>query len=599
MAEIKISQLQVATALTGDEAVEVVQGGQNRRTTTQAIADLVPPASASTAGTMSPADKAKLDGIEAGATANASDAYLLARANHTGTQAIGTVAGLQDALDSKADAVHNHQASSVTDFNTAVYAKVKQILQQGSNVILTSNDGTEQISVASTGGGPGGGGANWGEIGGTLSSQTDLMSALNAKAEASHGHPQATTSTPGFMSADDKLKLDGIAVGATANSPDATLLNRANHTGTQAISTVAGLQDALDSKAPANITVESVAAASYTLVPADNGKIKVFTSSSPVAITVPAGLGAGFSCTLVQGGTGTLTLGAGAGATVDSLGGSLSTDGQKSAVSLLPTGTDAYLAVGALGSFVEAVYTALKSIIVDGSNVTTTENDTAKTITISAAGGGGGIADGDKGDITVSGSGATWTIDADAVNNAKLANMGSGTLKGRISAGTGDPEDLTPAQVRTLLNVADGATANASDTYLLNRANHSGTQAISTVAGLQDALDSKAPAALSVNTQTGANYTLQLTDRNSVVNRNSGSSNTTTVPPNSAVAFPVGSTVVIHQLGTGASSIVAGAGVTIRKRANRNLTLSGQYALATLVKIGTDEWVCSGDLEAV
>lgn len=52
----------------------------------------------------------------------------------------------------------------------------------------------------------------------------------------------------GFMTGTDKTKLDGIASGATANSSDATLLNRANHTGAQAISTVSGLQSALDAK---------------------------------------------------------------------------------------------------------------------------------------------------------------------------------------------------------------------------------------------------------------------------------------------------------------------------------------------------------------
>jgi len=46
----------------------------------------------------------------------------------------------------------------------------------------------------------------------------------------------------------EKSKLAGIASGATANDTDANLLNRANHTGSQAISTITGLQDELDAK---------------------------------------------------------------------------------------------------------------------------------------------------------------------------------------------------------------------------------------------------------------------------------------------------------------------------------------------------------------
>lgn len=96
----------------------------------------------------------------------------------------------------------------------------------------------------------------------------------------------------------------------------------------------------------------------------------------------------------------------------------------------------------------------------------------------------GGVADGDKGDITVSASGATWTIDANAVTNAKLAQVATSTLKGRVTAATGNLEDLTTTQVRTLLNVADGATANSADATLLARANHTGTQSVSTITGL-------------------------------------------------------------------------------------------------------------------
>lgn len=45
-----------------------------------------------------------------------------------------------------------------------------------------------------------------------------------------------------------KTKLDGIATGATANATDAQLRDRSTHTGSQAISTVSGLQTALDGK---------------------------------------------------------------------------------------------------------------------------------------------------------------------------------------------------------------------------------------------------------------------------------------------------------------------------------------------------------------
>lgn len=67
------------------------------------------------------------------------------------------------------------------------------------------------------------------------------------------------------------------------------------------------------------------------------------------------------------------------------------------------------------------------------------------------------VADGDKGDITLSSSGAVWTIDNDVVTNAKSANMAEATLKGRAAgAGTGDPTDLTATQAKTLLAIASG-----------------------------------------------------------------------------------------------------------------------------------------------
>lgn len=54
------------------------------------------------------------------------------------------------------------------------------------------------------------------------------------------------------------------------------------------------------------------------------------------------------------------------------------------------------------------------------------------------------------------------TLSNDTVTNAMLDNMAEDTIKGRISTGTGDPEDLTAAQVRTIINVEDGSTANTN-----------------------------------------------------------------------------------------------------------------------------------------
>lgn len=68
-----------------------------------------------------------------------------------------------------------------------------------------------------------------------------------------------------------------------------------------------------------------------------------------------------------------------------------------------------------------------------------------------------GLSDGDKGDITVSGSGATWTIDNGAVTYAKMQDVSAtDRLLGRSTAGSGDVEEITcTAAGRALLDDAD------------------------------------------------------------------------------------------------------------------------------------------------
>jgi len=94
----------------------------------------------------------------------------------------------------------------------------------------------------------------------------------------------------------------------------------------------------------------------------------------------------------------------------------------------------------------------------------------------------------------------------------------------------------------------------------------------------------------SINTQIGTAYTLVLGDAGKLVQMNNASANTLTVPPNSSVAFPIGTKIMIQQYGAGATTITAGTGVTFRDP-NTLAAISTQYDTRVIVKVGTDEWV--------
>jgi len=85
-----------------------------------------------------------------------------------------------------------------------------------------------------------------------------------------------------------------------------------------------------------------------TLSAADNGKVIYCTSGSATTITCAAGLGAGFSVTIIQGGAGKVTADAG-GQTLVSFSSLLSTTGQYAVISLICPVANTFLAAGNLG----------------------------------------------------------------------------------------------------------------------------------------------------------------------------------------------------------------------------------------------------------
>ena len=96
------------------------------------------------------------------------------------------------------------------------------------------------------------------------------------------------------------------------------------------------------------------------------------------------------------------------------------------------------------------------------------------------------------------------------------------------------------------------------------------------------------------NAQTGTTYTLALTDVAKVVSLTNASPITLTIPTNAVTAFPIGSQILLYQGGAGQVTI-GGAGVTIRSQGSK-LKIFGQYGVAGLLKVATDEWVAFGNL---
>ena len=98
-----------------------------------------------------------------------------------------------------------------------------------------------------------------------------------------------------------------------------------------------------------------------------------------------------------------------------------------------------------------------------------------------------------------------------------------------------------------------------------------------------------------INAQTGTAYTLVLADAGALVTMSNADANTLTVPPDSAVAFPVGNRVDIGQDGAGQTTVAAGSGVTIRTP--ETLKIRKRWGKATLIKRATDTWDLEGNLE--
>ena len=145
--------------------------------------------------------------------------------------------------------------------------------------------------------------------------------------------------------------------------------------------------------------------------------------------------------------------------------------------------------------------------------------------------------------------------------------------------------------------VYEGTTADAHETFLVATDPTTADRTITLPDATGTVLTSGNPNdnILTINAQTGTTYTLVLTDGGKMITSSNGSAQTITVPPNSSVAFPVGTQIIVQNLGSANATLAQGSGVTIQSK-DSNKEIDGQYASAALIKTATDTWSLIGAL---
>lgn len=154
-----------------------------------------------------------------------------------------------------------------------------------------------------------------------------------------------------------------------------------------------------------------------------------------------------------------------------------------------------------------------------------------------------------------------------------------------FSAGT---TGLTPATATSGAVTLGGTLAVANGGTGVTSSTGSGDNVLGTSPTITDP-----KIAQSINTQTGTSYTAVLADSNKVITLSNSSAITFTIPLNASVAFPIGTSLNVAQLGAGQVTIAGAVGVTIFGIGTK---IAAQYGAATAIQIATNQWLLVGNL---
>jgi len=178
---------------------------------------------------------------------------------------------------SQADALyaalsHGHTSLNIADFTEAVQDVVGALVVAAGG---TYNDPAGTITF------PGGGG---GGVTNLAYTPSPTQGVVTSDTGADATLPLADATNAGLMAPAQFTKLADVATGATANSTDATLLNRVNHTGTQLASTISNFSAAADARITAAVGT-SVAALVSGKVPSSQLPASTSVSAGPFVVS--------------------------------------------------------------------------------------------------------------------------------------------------------------------------------------------------------------------------------------------------------------------------------------------------------------------------
>lgn len=207
---------------------------------------------------------------------------------------------------------------------SSIYAPLNNPLFTGSYIRIGSDTSATRAYARSFGGG----GGTWGSIIGTLSNQTDLQSALDAK---------SPTNSPTFTT--------------SATLPTATSIGNVSSTELSYLdNATSNIQAQLNDTTTLALAINAQTGTTYTLALTDSYKLVTMSNAAEQTLTVPPNTSVAFpigvQITVCQVGTAETNIAQGSGVTINSADGDKALRVQYSSATLIKTATDTWLLIG-------------------------------------------------------------------------------------------------------------------------------------------------------------------------------------------------------------------------------------------------------------